>query len=198
MYKWSVERKKGVKGGYVDVIMPVCGRRRSLRVLCQRLGHIAQRVNSCSFRCLFIGSKSGSTALRGVQRLTTRSRHIRCLSFSHGFKGRTTLLTKLSCTGKSCIAAVSTSLRSPPSLLPRVTTVLRTKSYSGITAHQIGQRKRPGVHSFFTHVFCGIVQGLSRVRVTSKTESCHLVGHTVMSSVLSIDRCGQFSGKVFT
>lgn len=178
------------------MVVPYFGRRRSLPLFCPRTASILERVGySC--RLVFIGSNSESEALRVLGRLSRGSPRIVCLSFSEGFKGRTTVCTNFYGTNNSCMTMVSTSLRSPPSLLPRVLRGLRSKRCSDITAEHIDHSKRPPVQDFFTQGFCRLVGGVSSTSVISNTESFHLVGHDVISTVISVDRCGHFSGKVF-
>lgn len=182
----------------LSLIIPYCGRRKGIRGFCRRMGGtFANGIRSCRF--IFIGSKDGSGAcplLGGLCRRRERSR-VRILSFDHGFNGRTTVCTKLGGIGNSIIYLVSTSLRREPRIILRVLSIVgssRSVSYMATCRRRHG---RGGVVDNVGSTFCGLVGGITSIPFIGNTSSFHLVGEGVISTIVRVDRCREFSGNVF-
>lgn len=197
---WGVglEGWKGCVVGAVSLIIPYCGRRTKLRRFILRAGGIVGSLPRCSFECVLMGSNDGSEACLVVGGLTGAFGGVGCVSFSQGFNGRTTVCTKLERAATSCIIIVSTSLRRPPRLFPRVVRTIRRRNCSYYTAGHTSHRNRDGFEKVFSGLFFGLSGELASMGVPCNTVSFHVVDHRVISSVLRLDRIREFSGNVFS
>lgn len=161
-------------------MIPYCGRRLIVTRSCQHAQRTLRGLPILA-RVVCVGSNDESQAHLVLSRVTTSSPRIGIVRFSHGFKRRPTIATNVGGYSTSLTIVLSTSVRSPPRLVPSVLRLRRGRR-TGIICYIHGShRKRKLFGGIATGTFCHVLGCVDSIGFPLSANSFHLVSHGIVS-----------------
>lgn len=101
----------------VSVVVPVYCNAGSLPSLHERLSHVAEQQNDCSFEFIFVDDGSFDDSYAVLQSLAQRDARVRVVKLSRNFGSNTALMAGLSYARGDGVALIAADLQDPPELI---------------------------------------------------------------------------------
>ena len=169
----------------------------SLEILYQELNRVTDTIKDYEFEYLFVNDGSKDNTLQEIQRLATADDRVRYVSFSRNFGKEAALYAGLSNADGDYIATMDADLQDPPSLLPRMLTMIESQDCDNVATRRVNRKGEPPIRSFFARCFYKLMRRLSNIDIADGARDYRLMSRAMVDSILSVSEYNRFSKGIF-
>ena len=183
--------------GKVSIVVPMYNEQESLEILYQELNRVTDTIKDYEFEYLFVNDGSKDNTLQEIQRLATADDRVRYVSFSRNFGKEAALYAGLSNADGDYIATMDADLQDPPSLLPRMLTMIESQDCDNVATRRVNRKGEPPIRSFFARCFYKLMRRLSNIDIADGARDYRLMSRAMVDSILSVSEYNRFSKGIF-
>lgn len=180
----------------VSVIVPCYNEQAALPVFYKAVEKILSEMDY-DYEILLINDGSKDHTLEVMKELARKDNHIHYLSFSRNF-GKEAAMYAGFCNAKGdYIAVMDADMQDPPSLLPQMMNIIKTKEYDSVATRREDREGEPLIRSWFAGLFYKIVNKISEADIVNGARDFRLMRREMVEAIVAMGEYNRFSKGIF-
>ncbi len=184
------------KAMLISIVVPCYNEEEVLPIFCKEAGAVLQTMG-CDYELLLVNDGSGDDTLNVMKTLAAADGRIKYLSFSRNFGKEAAMYAGFCNAHGDYVAVMDADMQDPPSLLPRMLSILQSGEYDCVATRRTNRSGEPPVHSFFARRFYQIINACSDADIVDGARDFRLMKREVVDAILSMNEYCRFSKGIF-
>ena len=181
----------------ISVMVPCFNEEESLPLFREEICRVMEQMREYAFEVILVddGSRDGTLSL--LRRYAEEDSRFRYVSFTRNFGKEAAMYAALQASKGDYVVYMDADLQDPPSLLPRMMSLLKEKRIDSIGTRRSSRKGEPPIRSFFANLFYKMINRISHVRLVPAARDYRLMSRRMANSVLSLCEYNRFSKGIF-
>lgn len=181
----------------ISLVIPCYNEQDTLPFIYRAVRDIASGMTNQDFEFIFIDDGSTDGTLKQLHEFKKDGR-VRYLSFSRNFGKEAAMLAGMRYARGDYVAVMDVDMQDPPSLLPKMYSVLRENTdFDCAAARRITRRGEPLLRSFYASCFYKIINLISKTEIAEGARDFRLMTRRMVDAILSLQEYNRFSKGIF-
>lgn len=181
----------------ISLIVPCYNEAEALPFFFAELDKVISEMPEYDFEAIYINDGSKDATLDIIRERAKSDSRTRYVSFSRNFGKEAGMLAGLRAAKGDYAAIMDADLQDPPSLLPKMMSVLHEKKCDSVATRRGDRKGEPPIRSFFANCFYGIVNRISAVKLVPAARDYRVMSRRMVDAVLSLCEYNRFSKGIF-
>ncbi|MBO4453263.1 MAG: glycosyltransferase family 2 protein [Clostridia bacterium] len=186
-----------MKKELISIIVPCYNEALALPYFFPEMKKVVDQMTDYDFEIICVDDGSKDETLDVLREAAATDKCVRYLSFSRNFGKESAMLAGLRAAKGDYAAIMDADLQDPPSLLPEMMALLKEKNCDSVATKRGNRKGEPPIRSLFAHIFYGIVNRISKVKLVPAARDYRLMTRRMLDSVLSLSEYNRFSKGIF-
>ncbi len=182
----------------ISVVVPCYNESEALPFFFEELEKVIEKMPEYDFEAIYVDDGSKDNTLEIVRERAAKDPVTRYVSFSRNFGKEAGMLAGLRATKGDYAVIMDADLQDPPSLLPEMMKLLNEKGCDSVATRRGNRKGEPPIRSFFANCFYGIINRISKVKMTPAARDYRLMTRRMVDAVLSLSEYNRFSKGIFS
>ena len=150
-----------------------------------------------SYEILLVNDGSRDKTLTVIKSLADQDDHIKYFSFSRNF-GKEAAMYAGFCNAKGdYVAVMDADLQDPPSLLPKMLSILQSGEYDSVATRRVNREDEPPIRSWFARRFYKLINRISDADIVDGARDFRLMKREMVDVIISMSEYNRFSKGIF-
>ncbi|MGX7211550.1 glycosyltransferase family 2 protein [Enterococcus innesii] len=183
----------------LSIVVPCFNEEASLPIFFEETEKVKRQLNM-PFEYIFVNDGSSDQTLPVLRELyRAHPDSVRYLSFSRNFGKEAALYAGLQAAKGDFVTVMDADLQDPPSLLPEMFALLRSKPELDCVGTRRADRKgEPKIRSFFSNSFYNIINKIADTEMVNGARDFRLMRRNMVDAVLQLSEYNRFSKGIFS
>ncbi len=181
----------------ISVLVPCYNEESALPFFFEEIDKVIGEMSDYDFEVIYMDDGSRDKTLDILRERAKKDKHTRYLSFSRNFGKEAAMLAGLRNSKGDYVCIMDADLQDPPSLLPRMMSLLKEKKVDSVATRRGNRKGEPPIRSFFANCFYGIINKISKVKFVSAARDYRLMSRRMVDAVISLSEYNRFSKGIF-
>ncbi len=181
----------------ISVIVPCYNEAPALPYFFEEIDKVIGIMSECEFEAIYVDDGSKDETLAVIRERAETDSKTRYVSFSRNFGKEAAMLAGLRAAKGDYAVLMDADLQDPPSLLPRMMSLLQEKGVDSVATRRGDRKGEPVVRSFFARCFYGIVNKISKVELVPGARDYRLMTRRMVDAVISLSEYNRFTKGIF-
>ena len=179
----------------LSVIVPCYNEEPMIPVLYDHLKAALDGV--ISYEVLFIDDGSTDKTLEMIKKLSGSHPEVKYLSFSRNFGKEAAMYAGICNASGDYVVTMDADLQDPPSLLPRMVSILDSGEYDSVATRRVNRKGEPAVRSFFARCFYCLIRKVSDVEIVDGARDYRMMNRKMTDALKSLTEYNRFSKGLY-
>lgn len=135
--------------------------------------------------------------IQGPKMNNQHHEQIKFISFSRNFGKEAAIYAGLEKSSGDFILLMDSDLQDPPSLLPKMYSLIKFGKYDCVAARRISRKGEPAIRSFFTRSFYKIINLISETKIVDGARDFRLMTRQMVTAIFAVSEYNRFSKGIF-
>lgn len=190
------ETKIAISHPVITIIVPCFNEEEVLPLFYKEATKVLQGIGS-DYEILLVNDGSRDQTLAIMRDLAAKDSHIKYFSFSRNF-GKESAMYAGFCNAKGdYVAVMDADLQDPPSLLPKMLSILQSDEYDSVATRRVSRQGEPPVRSWFARRFYKIINKISDADIVDGARDFRLMKRSMVDAIVSMTEYNRFSKGIF-
>ncbi len=181
----------------ISAIVPCYNEEEAIPFFYDEVTRVAAQMTEVDFEFIFIDDGSSDGTLAVLRGYAQKDKRVRYVSFSRNFGKESAMYAGLEAAKGDYVAIMDADLQDPPSLLPEMLGYLENDGYDSVSTRRRTRKGEPPIRSLFAHIFYGIINKISKVKMTPGARDFSLMKRKVVDAILSMPEYNRFTKGIF-
>ena len=182
----------------IIVVVPCYNESEALPYFFDELEKVIKSMPDYDFEAIYVDDGSKDNTLEIIRSRAEKDPVTRYVSFSRNFGKEAGMLAGLRATKGDYAVIMDADLQDPPSLLPDMMKLLEEKGCDSVATRRGNRKGEPPIRSLFANCFYGIINRISKVKMTPAARDYRLMTRRMVDAVLSLSEYNRFSKGIFS
>ncbi len=182
----------------ISVVVPCYNESEALPYFFDELEKVIKSMPDYDFEAIYVDDGSKDNTLEIIRSRAEKDPVTRYVSFSRNFGKEAGMLAGLRATKGDYAVIMDADLQDPPSLLPDMMKLLEEKGCDSVATRRGNRKGEPPIRSLFANCFYGIINRISKVKMTPAARDYRLMTRRMVDAVLSLSEYNRFSKGIFS
>ena len=182
----------------ISVVVPCYNESEALPYFFDELEKVIKSMPDYDFEAIYVDDGSKDNTLEIIRSRAEKDPVTRYVSFSRNFGKEAGMLAGLRATKGDYAVILDADLQDPPSLLPDMMKLLEEKGCDSVATRRGNRKGEPPIRSLFANCFYGIINRISKVKMTPAARDYRLMTRRMVDAVLSLSEYNRFSKGIFS
>ena len=182
----------------ISVVVPCYNESEALPYFFDELEKVIKSMPDYDFEAIYVDDGSKDNTLEIIRSRAEKDPVTRYVSFSRNFGKEAGMLAGLRATKGDYAVIMDADLQDPPSLLPDMMKLLEEKECDSVATRRGNRKGEPPIRSLFANCFYGIINRISKVKMTPAARDYRLMTRRMVDAVLSLSEYNRFSKGIFS
>ena len=182
----------------ISVVVPCYNESEALPYFFDELEKVIESMPDYDFEAIYVDDGSKDNTLEIIRSRAEKDPVTRYVSFSRNFGKEAGMLAGLRATKGDYAVIMDADLQDPPSLLPDMMKLLEEKGCDSVATRRGNRKGEPPIRSLFANCFYGIINRISKVKMTPAARDYRLMTRRMVDAVLSLSEYNRFSKGIFS
>ncbi len=182
----------------ISVVVPCYNESEALPYFFEELEKVIESMPDYDFEAIYVDDGSKDNTLDIIRARAEKDPVTRYVSFSRNFGKEAGMLAGLRATKGDYAVIMDADLQDPPSLLPDMMKLLEEKGCDSVATRRGNRKGEPPIRSLFANCFYGIINRISKVKMTPAARDYRLMTRRMVDAVLSLSEYNRFSKGIFS
>ncbi len=182
----------------ISVVVPCYNESEALPYFFEELEKVIKSMPDYDFEAIYVDDGSKDNTLEIIRARAEKDPVTRYVSFSRNFGKEAGMLAGLRATKGDYAVIMDADLQDPPSLLPDMMKLLEEKRCDSVATRRGNRKGEPPIRSLFANCFYGIINRISKVKMTPAARDYRLMTRRMVDAVLSLSEYNRFSKGIFS
>jgi len=185
-----------IKKDLISLIVPCFNEQEALPIFYEETVKVLKGMNvDYEFRLIDDGSKDKT--LEVIRDLAKKDKHIKYISFSRNFGKEAAMYAGFVNAKGDYAAVMDADMQDPPSLLPEMYEILKTKDYDSVATRRVTRTGESKIRSFFARLFYKIINKISDAEIVDGARDFRLMNKKMLDSIVRMSEYNRFSKGIF-
>lgn len=180
----------------ISIIVPCYNEQDALPIFYKEIKKTLSEMEF-DYEIILINDGSRDHTLEVMREFDKKDAHVFYLSFSRNFGKEAAIYAGLSNARGNYIAVMDADMQDPPSLLPRMVDIIKTKEYDSVATRREDREGEPLIRSWFAGVFYKIINRVSDTDIMDGARDFRLMKREMVDAVLAMGEYNRFSKGIF-
>lgn len=181
----------------ISAIVPCYNEEEAIPFFYEEVTRVAAQMTSVDFEFIFIDDGSSDRTLAVLREYAQKDKRVRYVSFSRNFGKESAMYAGLEASKGDYVAIMDADLQDPPSLLPEMLGYIENEGYDSVSTRRSNRKGEPPIRSLFARIFYGIINKISKVKMTPGARDFSLMKRKVVDAILSLPEYNRFTKGIF-
>ena len=181
----------------ISAIVPCYNEEEAIPFFYEEVTRVAAQMESVDFEFIFIDDGSSDKTLEVLREYAQKDARVRYVSFSRNFGKESAMYAGLEASKGDYVAIMDADLQDPPSLLPEMLGYIENEGYDSVSTRRSNRKGEPPIRSLFARIFYGIINKISKVKMTPGAREFSLMKRRVVDAILSLPEYNRFTKGIF-
>ncbi|MBQ6182654.1 MAG: glycosyltransferase family 2 protein [Clostridia bacterium] len=181
----------------ISAIVPCYNEEEAIPFFYEEITRVAAQMESVDFEFIFIDDGSSDKTLEVLREYAQKDARVRYVSFSRNFGKEAAMYAGLEASKGDYVAIMDADLQDPPSLLPEMLGYIENEGYDSVSTRRSNRKGEPPIRSLFARIFYGIINKISKVKMTPGARDFSLMKRRVVDAILSLPEYNRFTKGIF-
>ena len=181
----------------ISAIVPCYNEEEAIPFFYEEVTRVAAQMTSVDFEFIFIDDGSSDRTLEVLREYAQKDKRVRYVSFSRNFGKESAMYAGLEASKGDYVAIMDADLQDPPSLLPEMLGYIENEGYDSVSTRRSNRKGEPPIRSLFARIFYGIINKISKVKMTPGARDFSLMKRKVVDAILSLPEYNRFTKGIF-
>ena len=177
----------------ISAIVPCYNEEEAIPFFYEEITRVAAQMTSVDFEFIFIDDGSSDRTLEVLREYAQKDKRVRYVSFSRNFGKESAMYAGLEASKGDYVAIMDADLQDPPSLLPEMLGYIENEGYDSVSTRRSNRKGEPPIRSLFARIFYGIINKISKVKMTPGARDFSLMKRKVVDAILSLPEYNRFT-----
>ncbi len=185
----------------ISIVIPCLNEEKNVSMCYNEISKVIKKdieLSNLSFEFIFVDDGSNDQTLEIIKELSKYDKQIKFISFSRNFGKEAAIYAGLKNSSGDFMLLMDSDLQDPPSLLPKMYSLIRSGKYDCIAARRISREGEPAIRSFFTRAFYKIINIISETKIVDGARDFRLMTRQMVDAILSVSEYNRFSKGIFS
>lgn len=180
----------------ISIIVPCYNEEEALPLFYKEATRVLKNIDS-SYEILLVNDGSRDKTLTVIKSLADQDDHIKYFSFSRNF-GKEAAMYAGFCNAKGdYVAVMDADLQDPPSLLPKMLSILQSGEYDSVATRRVNREGEPPIRSWFARRFYKLINRISDADIVDGARDFRLMKREMVDAIISMSEYNRFSKGIF-
>lgn len=180
----------------ISVIVPCYNEQEALPYFYDKVISVFKKL-TCEYELILVDDGSKDNTLQIMKELARSDEHIIYLSFSRNFGKEASMYAGFLHTSGDYIAVMDADMQDPPTLLPKMLSILKTGEYDSIATRRANRNGEPFIRSWFAKKFYQIINRISDSDIVDGARDFRLMNKNMADAIVQIGEYNRFSKGIF-
>ncbi|MBO4501697.1 MAG: glycosyltransferase family 2 protein [Clostridia bacterium] len=181
----------------ISAIVPCYNEEEAIPFFYEEITRVASQMTNNDFEFVFVDDGSTDKTLEVLREYAKKDPRVRYISFSRNFGKEAAMYAGLENAKGDYVSIMDADLQDPPSLLPEMLSYIENEGYDSVSTRRSSRKGEPPIRSLFAHVFYGIINKISKVKMTPGARDFSLMKRKVVDAILSLPEYNRFTKGIF-
>ena len=181
----------------LSLVVPCYNEEEALPIFYDEACKVVSDMTELNIEFMFIDDGSKDNTMKVVKELTEKDDRVHFVSFSRNFGKEAAIYAGLDNAIGDYVAILDADLQDPPSLLPEMMEIIKTKDCDSVGTRRVNRKGEPPIRSFFARRFYRIMNKISHTEVVDGARDFQLMNRKVVNAILSMGEYNRFSKGIF-
>ena len=155
-------------------------------------------TNGVSLEIWYVDDGSTDETVPRVKDLHEEDDRVHLVRFSRNFGKEAAIYAGLTHATGDLVAVLDCDLQDPPSLLPRMYSLIKKEGYDSVATRRVSRKGEPPVRSFFARQFYKLINKMSRTEIVDGARDFRMMTAQFKNAVTSVAEYNRFSKGIFS
>lgn len=180
----------------ISLIIPCYNEQEALPIFYEETTNVLQKM-AIDYELIFINDGSKDDTLPILKSLSQNDSHVCYLSFSRNFGKEAAMYAGFVNAKGDYVAVMDADMQDPPSLLPKMMTILESGKYDSVATRRADRKGEPPVRSWFARKFYQLINKISDAEVIDGARDFRLMKREMVDAIISMSEYNRFSKGIF-
>ena len=149
------------------------------------------------YELIYVNDGSYDNTLKNIKKIVEIDKNVKFISFSRNFGKEAALYAGLKMSTGDYVVAMDVDLQDPPSLMPKMLSLLENSDYDIIATRRVNRKGEPIIRSFFARLFYILINKISDIELVDGARDYRMMTRQVVNSIVSLKEYNRFSKGLF-
>lgn len=180
----------------ISLIVPCYNEEQALPLFYEEASRVLSGMD-VDYEMLFINDGSRDNTLDILKDMADKDSHVVYLSFARNF-GKESAMYAGFCNAKGdYVAVLDADLQDPPSLLPKMLSILEEGSYDSVATRRVNRKGEPPVRSWFARRFYKLINKHSDADIVDGARDFRLMKRDMVDAIVAMGEYNRFSKGIY-
>ena len=181
----------------LSLVVPCYNEEEALPLFYEEACKVVNTMDELNIEMLFVDDGSHDNTIGVIKELADKDDRVHYVSFSRNFGKEAAIYAGLDNAVGDFVAILDADLQDPPSLLPEMMEIIKTKDCDCVGTRRVDRKGEPPIRSFFARRFYRIMNKISHTEVVDGARDFQLMKRKVVNAILSMGEYNRFSKGIF-
>ncbi len=181
----------------LSLIVPCYNEEEALPLFYEEACKVTATMTEVNIEFMFVDDGSRDSTMKVIKELAEKDERVHYVSFSRNFGKESAIYAGLDNAIGDYVAILDADLQDPPSLLPDMMEIVKTKNCDCVGTRRVDRKGEPPIRSFFARRFYRIMNKISHTEVVDGARDFQLMNRKVVNAILSMGEYNRFSKGIF-
>lgn len=181
----------------ISIIVPCYREEEALPIFYNEITKVFHSMPEQSYELVLVNDGSTDNTLKVMRELASKDSHIKYLSFSRNFGKESAMYAGFCNAHGDYIAVMDADMQDPPTLLPKMLSILETGEYDSVATKRASRRGEPPIRSFFAKLFYKLINMISDADIVDGARDFRLMRKEMVDAIVSMSEYNRFSKGIF-
>lgn len=182
----------------ISLIIPCYNEEDALPHFLLEVSRVAEEMKeNAEFELLFIDDGSKDNTLAVLRQFAKDDSRVKYLALSRNFGKEAAMYAGLCNAKGEYVAVMDADLQDPPSLLPKMVSILENGEYDSVATRRITRAGEPKLRSFFARMFYRVINRISDADIVDGARDFRLMRREMVNAIVAMSERNRFSKGIF-
>ncbi len=180
----------------ISLIVPCYNEQESLPLFYKEVQSVLMGM-PYDYEIIFVNDGSQDNTLSILKEFAEKNPNVCYLSLSRNFGKEAAMYAGFCNADGDYIAVMDSDMQDPPSLLPKMLTILQSGKYDSVASRRVSRTGEPVLRSFFARKFYRIINRISDAEIVDGARDFRLMKREMADAVVQMGEYNRFSKGIF-
>lgn len=181
----------------VSIVVPVYNEEKNLTNFYNEIFNVFKNLKTYNFELIYVADPSKDNSFNIIRDLSKRYKNIKYILMANRFGKEASMLAGLKKSKGDYVCIMDVDIQDPPSLLPKMITILENEDYDSVATRRINRKGEPLIRSILSNAFYKLIRKISKLNLKSGERDFRLMTRKMVDSVLLSQEKNRFLKAIY-
>lgn len=180
----------------ISLIVPCYNEEQALPLFYEEAKRVLSGMGM-DYELIFVNDGSKDKTQDILEDVASRDSHVIYLSFARNFGKESAMYAGFCNANGDYVAVLDADLQDPPSLLPKMLSILESGEYDSVATRRVDRKGEPPVRSWFARKFYKLINKYSDADIVDGARDFRLMKRDMVEAILAMGEYNRFSKGIY-